>query len=208
MRVLGQVRELLQQAGAIVIALAHADDAATADVDVLGAQVFQRVEPILVIAGGDDFLVVLGRGIEVVVVIIEPGGFQFTRLLARQHAERDAGLHAEILDQADHFDDLVEVLVGRVTPGRAHAKTGGAILFRIQRRRAHFLDRQQSFAFEPGVVAGALRAIGAIFRAGAGLDTQQGADLNRVRIEIGAVRGLRLEHQVIERQLEKRFNFV
>ena len=129
-----QVGELLQQCRAVLVGFAHADDAATADIDIFGAHIFQRIEPILVGAGGDDLLVVLGRGIEIMIVIIEPGSFQLARLLAGQHAQRDAGFHAQVLDQADHFDDPVEVLVGRIAPGRAHAETAGAVLLRVQRR--------------------------------------------------------------------------
>ena len=62
------------------------------------------------------------------VVVIESSRFQLARLLARQHAERDAGFHTQILDQADHFDDPIQVFVGRIAPGSAHTETAGAIL--------------------------------------------------------------------------------
>jgi hypothetical protein len=45
-----------------------------------------------------------------------------------------------------------------------------------------------------------LAAIAAIFRAAAGLDVEQLAELHAVRIEMPAVNGLRLEQQIVERQ--------
>ena len=54
----------------------------------------------------------------------------------------------------------------------------------------------------------ALRAIGAILRAAAGLDRQQGRDLDLVGVEMCAVHRLGLENQVIERQPVEREHFV
>ena len=54
----------------------------------------------------------------------------------------------------------------------------------------HHLDIQQSFGFQPGIEVHALRAITAVFRAAACLDTQQGADLDGIGIEMFAVNAL------------------
>jgi hypothetical protein len=56
------------------------------------AHIFERVEPVLVGAGGNDLAVKLRRGVEVVVVVVEPRPLQPLRLRAVEHAEGDAGL--------------------------------------------------------------------------------------------------------------------
>ena len=53
--------------------LAHADDAAAADVDAGVAHVVERIQAVLIGARGDDLPVELRRGVEVVVVVIEAG---------------------------------------------------------------------------------------------------------------------------------------
>jgi hypothetical protein len=45
------------------------------------AHALQRVEAVLVGARGDDLAVELGRGVEVVVVVVEPGVLQLLRLV-------------------------------------------------------------------------------------------------------------------------------
>ena len=64
-------------------ALAHADDAAAADVDAGVAHMRQRVEAVLIGAGGDDLAVEFRRGVEVVVVIVEAGRLEPLRLVGR-----------------------------------------------------------------------------------------------------------------------------
>ena len=59
--------------------LAHADDAAAADVHAGVAHALERVEPVLVVARGDDLAVELGRGVEVVVVVVEARVAQLLR---------------------------------------------------------------------------------------------------------------------------------
>src|SRR3546814_1295453 len=68
--------DLLQQAGALCASFAHADDAAAAGFHAGRAHLFQRVEAILKRAGVDHLAVKLRRGIQIVVVVIEPGGLQ------------------------------------------------------------------------------------------------------------------------------------
>ena len=96
-RMRGQVRQRLQQAGALLARFAQADDAAAAGLHADVAHVRQRVEAVLELAGVDDLVVELRRGVEVVVVVVEAGGLQRLRLGARQHAERGAGFQPERL---------------------------------------------------------------------------------------------------------------
>ena len=84
-------------AGALRAALAHADDAAAADLDAGVAHVGQRVEAVLVGARADDAAVELGRAVQVVVVVVEPRFLQRLGLLGFEHAQRHAGLQAQRL---------------------------------------------------------------------------------------------------------------
>ena len=72
---LGQGRERMDHADAVVFVFAHADDAAAAHIDAGVAHMRQRVEAVLEGARGDDLLVILRRGVDVVVVIVEAGVF-------------------------------------------------------------------------------------------------------------------------------------
>jgi hypothetical protein len=82
LRVHRQAGQRGDQAGAVLRALAHADDAAAADMDAGVAHRAERVEAVLVGAGGDDLAIELRRGVEVVVVIVEaaePSGAGLSR---------------------------------------------------------------------------------------------------------------------------------
>src|SRR5262249_49181551 len=152
---------------------AHADDAAATNVDAGFAHSGKRVEPVLIAARGDDRAVVFRRGVEVVVVVVEPGGLQALRLRMVEHAERGAGFEAERAHALDHGADRVEFAILRLPPGCAHAEparacvTGGLCL------REYGLESHQFLSLEPGIVARALRTIGAILRTTTGLDREQ-----------------------------------
>ena len=66
-----QACQRCDQASAVLRALAHADDAAAADMDAGLAHRAERVEAVLISAGGDDLAIELRRGVEVVIVIVE-----------------------------------------------------------------------------------------------------------------------------------------
>src|SRR5262249_52642256 len=142
----GQVRERDDHADAILGALAHADDAAAADVDAGVAHVAERVEAVLVGARGDDRAVVFRRSVEVVVVVVEAGGLETPRLALREHAERGAGFEPDRFDARDHLAHLVEVAVLRLAPGRPHAEAAGAPGFRRPRPGADGRDGPEPFA--------------------------------------------------------------
>ena len=141
------------------------------------------------------------------VVVIEAGCLQPSGLRVRQHAERDAGLEPHRAHALDHGADLVEVAVLRLAPGRAHAEAAGAGILRGLRLGQHLVEAHQLFGLDAGVVFRALRAIGAVLRAAAGLDRQQRRDLHFGGIEIGAVDGLRAEDQVGKGQREQLADF-
>ena len=129
------------------------------------------------------------------------------RLAGGEHAERGAGFEPERLDAFDHGADRIEIAVLRLAPRRAHAEAAGAAGFRRARFVEHRVERHQLVGAHAGVVARALRAIGAVLRAAAGLDRQQRRNLHCAGVEIGAMHALRAEHQLRERQVEERPHF-
>lgn len=61
-------------------------NSATAHVDPRLADMTERVEPVLHSARGDDLIIALRRGVEIVVALIEPRLCQHIRLFGCQHA--------------------------------------------------------------------------------------------------------------------------
>ena len=183
----------------MLAALAHADDAAAAHMDAGIANMAQGLQAVLVAAGGDDLAVIVGRGVEVVVVVVEAGGAQAHALLARQHAQRDAGLQPQRLDLAHHLAHRVEVAVLGAAPGGAHAEAPRPAVAGGARRRRDRFDIHQPGGLDASVVARRLRAIGAVFRTAAGLDRQQGADLHAVGGMVAAMHRMGAVEQIVER---------
>jgi len=60
------------------------------------------------------------------------------------------------------------------------------------------VERQERLLGEAGVVVGALRAVGAVFAAAAGLDAHEGAELHLVLRPVPAIGFARLGDQVEE----------
>ena len=127
------------------------------------------------------------------VVVIQPGIGQFCRLLLFEHAKGHAGLKPQGLHLFDHVQNIRHVLLRRTAPGGAHAKPGSPLFFRGPGLSHNFFDFQQLLFLKTGVVMTALGTVFAILRAGAGLDRQQGAYLNLVRIKILAMHTLGTE---------------
>ena len=198
-----EARELREEAGARVARFAHAHDAAAAHVDAGAAHALERVEAVLVVARRDHLAVELGRGVEVVVVVVEARIAKLLRLAVLQHAERAAGLEAELLHLANHVEHGLEVARLGAAPGRAHAEARRAILLRGRRRAHHVVERQHRLALDPRGMARRLRAVAAVLGAAARLDGQQRRALDPVRVEILAVDCLRLEEQIVEGKVEE-----
>ena len=72
----------------------------------------EGIESVLVRTRGDDGLVVLGRGVEVVIVVVEPRVGEPLGLALGEHAEGDARFHAEVAHRLDHLDHAAEIAVG------------------------------------------------------------------------------------------------
>src|SRR3546814_13080901 len=75
----------------------------------------------------------------------------------------------------------------RRAPRRAHAEARGAGFLRLPGLRQHVVGAHQLLRLDPGVVALRLRAVGAVLGAAAGLDRQQGADLDFGGVEMRAM---------------------
>ena len=73
----------------------------------------EGVEAILVGTGGDDLLTVLGGGVEVVVVVVEPDIGKSLSLTLGEHSQGDTGLHAKIANRLDHLGNPGQPFIGR-----------------------------------------------------------------------------------------------
>src|SRR5205085_10146466 len=97
---------------------------------------------------------------QVVVVGGQAGVVQAAGLVVGEHAQGDAGLHAEAADDADHVQDTVELrTVVRAAPRGAHAEARGPQTLGLRGALSDFLEAQEWFFGYAGLVAAALRAI-------------------------------------------------
>ena len=186
--------------------LAHPDDPAAANRNAGRANALERVEPILVIARRDHLAIELGRGVEIVVVVVEAGGLERLGLAVAQHAERAARLEAERLHFPDHREHRLEIAVLRSAPRGAHAEARRALRLRGARGRHDRVETEERLLGDAGVVALRLRTVAAILGAAAGLDRDERRELDRVRAMVRAVRLLRAEDEIGKRQREERFD--
>ncbi len=150
----------------------------------------------------------LGRGVEIVVVVVEARVAQLLGLSVLQHAERAAGFEAERLHFAHHVEDRREIARLGSAPRRAHAKPCRAVLLREPRGIHHFLERQQVLALDTRVIACGLRAIAAVLGASARLDRQQRGALHAIRIEMFAMRRMRAKDEIVEGKGVERERFL
>ena len=132
-----EIAEHLEHPKPIVGVFSHPENATATDRHAGVLDVLDGVEPILEGVGRDDVPVVLGRGVDVVVVGGHAGLAEFLRLDLAELAEGHAHLHAKFPDVADDVEDLLEPAgaIADALPGRAHAETGGTV---FAGRPAHF----------------------------------------------------------------------
>jgi hypothetical protein len=96
----------------------------------------------------------------------------------------------------------------RIAPRRAHAEPLAARVFGLRRALEHGLHVHQFRGLDAGIRADRLRAIAAILRTPAGLDAEQGAQLDFGGGVIGAVDAGGLEQQFGEREVEEGRDFI
>ena len=167
---LRQVSQLLQQAGPVGLLLAHAHDTATTDLHAGIAHVVQCLQAILIGAGSNNIAIVFGGGIQVVVVIVQPGLSQLAGLLLGQHAQGHAAFQAQITHAFDHGYHVRHVSLLGTAPGSPHTEARGPTGNRRPGLLQYFLHLHQFFYLQPRVVTRTLRAIGTVFRTSAGFD--------------------------------------
>ena len=93
---------------------------------------------------GDDGAVEFRRRVEIVIIGGETGLGEPVGLGLRQHAERDARLHAELAHALHHDEHAVEIFaVLHLAPGRAHAESRGAGILGEPRLVQHVVDVEQ-----------------------------------------------------------------
>ena len=98
----------------------------------------------------------------------------------RKHDEGGTGLEAEGLDLCDHLEQPVELLaLSDLTPSGAHAESIGAARLGVARGPDGLCRIDDRLALELRVPVGRLGAVGAVLRAGAGLDAEERAELAR-----------------------------
>ena len=192
--------KLMQQADAIALRFAEADDSAAANGDSRFSHRRERAEAVIVIAGGDDLPVEFRRSIEVVVVRSQPRGGQAPRLRIVEHAERAANFHSQLGHAAHHFQNVFKILaLLHVPPRGAHAETRRSLAAGALGKFHDFVHGKQAAARNFRRVMRALRAIGAIFRAPAGFHGKQAAKLDARGIVEFAVRLLGRKEKIRQR---------
>ncbi len=193
----------MQQADAVLVGFAHADDAAAADGDARRARTdVDGAQAIVVAARGDDLAVKFRRGIEIVVVGRQAGGGQAASLIVGEHAERAADFHAQRSDGAHHLQHAFKFLaVAHFAPRRAHAKARGALVVGFAGRFVDLRDAEQVLLRYARLIMRALRAIGAILGAAARFDGEQLAELHLAGIVKFAMHLLRGKNQIEQRPL-------
>lgn len=191
--------ELREQSQAILDAFAHADDPARANGHATPSYALQRVQPFLVGARRDDPAVELGARVKVVIVCRQACLGQPVCLLLIEHAKRATRLHPQGPDATNHLDNPFEfVTFGGFAPRRAHAEACSALGLRLSRLVKRVFDTQEGLALDAGLVMRGLRAIGAVFRAVAGLDAQERAALDGTGVVMCPMDGLGAVEQIGE----------
>ena len=137
------------------------------------------------------------------VVVVQPCVFQAPGLRSCQHAKRDAAFQPKSAHALHHGADRIEIAVLGRAPGGTHAEARGAGVAGGARFGQHSRQLHQFCGGHAGLVGGGLRAVGAVFRAAAGLDREQCAHLNLVRVVMGAMHGGGAEGEVGERGVQQ-----
>ena len=200
---LGEGGQNVKESNAVVVLLAEAENAAAADGNTGVADVGDGLETVLVRSGGNDVGVVFRTGVEIVVVRREAGLLELLGLLGVEHAQGAADLEAHAVDAADHVDDVPEgiLLVAQLAPRGAHAEAGGPGVLGALGGLEDLLHLHGGGGLHEGLVAGGLGAVGAILRAAASLNGEEGALLHFGGIPVHAVDGRGLVHELVEGEL-------
>ena len=154
----------------------------------------QRVEAVLVVARGDDLAVELGRGVEVVVVVVEAGvacscsAWPSFSMPSVQQVSSPSAFTARTMSSTGSRSRSfgprhAAPMQKRVAPCAFAARAAATTASRAS----------SASSVDAGVIALRLRAVAAVLGAAAGLDRQQRRQLHRVRRVVLAVHLLRAE---------------
>jgi len=170
----------LQHFEAVFHTFTHAQDAPATNIHSGVLNVFNGIESILKRVGGDDLVVKVGTGVDVVVIGSDACFFEFFSGLFGQGAKGDTDFHSEFGHLADGFLDRFELsrAFPDAAPGSAHAEAGGAVGMGLLGVGENFLSGHEFFPFQSGVVTGALGAVPAVFAASPGFNAEEGAELD------------------------------
>ena len=113
----------VNEAHSVGAGFAHADNSAAAHIDASTADLGQRVEPVFHRPRGNDLVIALWRGIDVMVVVIQARVCKHVRLAWREHPQSHAGFHAHGTHALNDLNNSWHIAVFRVPPRSAHAET-------------------------------------------------------------------------------------
>ena len=116
-----------------------------------------------------------------------------------EHAEGHAGFEAEFVHAFNHVNQRGHGRCWRAAPCAAHAESHCAGFFGFFGGGEDFVQRHEFFTFEAGVVVRGLRAVAAVFGAGAGFDVEQHGFFDFFGFVVREVDGLRLVDQTHQR---------
>ena len=197
------VGELRDEPGALRSRLTHSHDASAADADACRANPIERIEAIVEAACRDHLAIELGRGIDVVVVVVEPCRLERLGLAVLEQAERAARLEPERLHLAHHREHRREVAILRPAPCGAHAEARRALGPRRASRCDDRVEIEHRLVGDAGVIALRLRAIAAVLRAAACLDRDEAGELDGRRRMMRAMHFLRAKDEIRKRKREQ-----
>ena len=140
------------------------------------------------------------------VIIIEARFLQAGRLIGRQHAQGHAAFKTQGLHVTNNIGKTLDIAVLQIAPGGAHAESACTGILGLLRRGADLFAVEQLFGLHARVIGAALGAVSTIFLATAGLDVQQGAQLDAIGIEVLLVHLVRARQKIQKRQLEQGLN--
>ena len=188
----------LQHGGAVPQGFTHADDAAAAEGDAGLAHPLQGFQPFLIGAGGDDPVVVLGAGVEVVVVGREAGFGQTFRLLVGEHPRGHAGFHPHAAHPSHHLEHRLKgSAIADLPPGPAHAEAISSGFLGGPGPLKHRLHLHLGFkGRHVTAVVDRLRAVGTVFFAAPRFHAQQRGQLHPVARVGFPMHGLGLPEQL------------
>jgi len=108
-----------------------------------------------------------------------------------------------------HLQNTIKVgTILNLPPGSSHAKASGTVALCLACRLHHFFDIQKLLCTDIAFVVSALGAVGTILGTASGLDAEQGAQLDFVRIVVAAMLQLSLKEQVGDGRIMDGSNFL